>query len=194
MRILLLVLMSLMATTAMARSPWYVGGGVGVTNYQQGSAINDIDPDAAKFDIDSWANGYQLFGGYQLGEQWAIEAGYINFGETSDFDPNALSGTGADLKFESTGFYVNGQYHVPIGGAFSLDLSGGWMFGEAKAKSDLLNQKDDYSTSGAMLGLAFTWQATESLYLRLPLNYFTVDYDNVIKNPWRVSLDLIWNF
>lgn len=193
MRILLLVLMSLTATTVMAKSPWYVGGGVGMTLYTNDSGLDEITEDAV--DVDSWEGGFQLLGGYQLGTKWAIEAGYIDFGQTKDFDPDALAGTGAELVYESTGIYLNGQYHIPLSSIFSIDLSGGWLFGEADAKiTDLEGASDSYKDNGVMLGVAVTWQANESLYLRLPINYFAIDYDSTVKKPVRIGLDLIWNF
>ena len=45
--------------------------------------------------------------------------------------------------------------------------------------------------------------ATENFYVRAPLNYYVLDYgdidysannDNTIKNPYRIGVDLIWNF
>ena len=204
MRILVLVLMSLMATTAVARSPWYVGGGVGATRYD----VNVDFPDDVNLDLDSWEGGFQLFGGYQLGPQWAIEAGYIDFGETKDFDFDAQV-IGIGSFYESTGIYVNGQYHIPIAKTLSLDLSGGWIFAEADAgevfppNTSGNPQTDSYDDNGIMLGLAFTWQANEALYIRGVTNYFVLDYgdvdyntnsSNTLKNPWRLGVDLIWNF
>ncbi len=207
MRILLVVLMSLMATTAMARSPWYVGGGIGETRYD-----TNLDLGAAK--LDSWEAGYQLFAGYQLGSQWAIEGGYINFSETEDFDAEAIElepgvFQGVGYKFKSSGIYVNGQYHIPIAKAFSVDLSGGWIFTEAKSKAfgdsntDVVGLSDNVNDNGLMLGAALTWQANDMLYLRGSTHYFMVDYGDIdygdigsatVKNPWRFSLDLVWNF
>jgi hypothetical protein len=198
MRNLIVILTSLLATQAMADdSPWYVGGGLGMTSYQQGSSVDDIP--GANIEFDSMETSYQLFGGYQLADQWGIEAGYIDFGEAEDFDPNGqILGTG--LRFESTGFYVNAQYQIPFAGQFSADLSGGWLFGEGDASEIFAPntsgtpQKDSYSDNGFTLGAAVTWLATESFLVRGGVNYFAVDYDNVIKEPWRLGVDAIWNF
>jgi Outer membrane protein beta-barrel domain len=198
MRNLIVILASLVTTQVMAgETPWYVGGGVGMTSYQQGSTVDDIQD--ASIEFDSMETGYQLFGGYQLNERWGIEAGYINFGETEDFDPTGQI-IGIGLRFESTGFYVNSQYQIPFANIFSLDLSGGWLFGEGDATELFppdtagVPQKDSYSDNGFTLGAAVTWLATESFHVRGGINYFAVDYDNVIKEPWRLGVDAIWNF
>jgi len=198
MRKLIVILASLATTQAIAsETPWYVGGGLGMTSYQQGSTVDDIQD--ASIEFDSMETSYQLFGGYQLTERWGIEAGYINFGETEDFDPTGQI-IGIGLRFESTGFYVNAQYQIPFANKFSLDLSGGWLFGEGDATELFppdtagVPQKDSYSDNGFTLGAAVTWLATDSFHVRSGINYFAVDYDNVIKEPWRLGVDAIWNF
>lgn len=196
MRNLIVILASLVTTQAMAgETPWYVGGGLGMTSYQQGSTVDDIQQ--ANIEFDSMESGYQLFGGYQLNDRWGIEAGYIDFGETDDLDPNAQI-IGVGLNFESTGFYVNAQYQIPFAQRFSADLSGGWLFGEADASLFVPNGSsqdfDSGSDNGFTLGAAVTWLATDSFHVRGGLNYFAVDYDNVIEEPWRVGVDAIWNF
>jgi len=198
MRTLIVMVASLIATQAMAGdTPWYVGGGLGMTNYTQGSTVDKIPN--ANIEFDSMETSFQVFGGYLLSERWGVEAGYIDFGETDDFDPNGqIIGTG--LRFESSGFYVNAQYQIPFANRFSLDLSGGWLFGSGDA-TELFPpntagtpQKDSYNDNGFTLGAAVTWLAMESVYVRGGVNYFGVDYDNVIDSPWRLGVDAIWNF
>ena len=197
MRGLLLILMSLGATGAIAENAWYAGVGAGMTNLRTGS---NLDADVG--DIDTWKAGFQLFGGYKLGEQWALEFGYLDFGEGSETtagDPDNPAVPGNIREYSATGIYLNGQYHIPIASRVSLDLDAGWVFGEAEDYKNIENsfdsgQTDTYDDSGAMLGLAFTWRTTESLYLRGSANYFLIDFDNTIKNPWRIGADVIWDF
>jgi opacity protein-like surface antigen len=197
MRGLLLILMSLCATGAIAENAWYAGVGAGMTNLRNGS---NLDADVG--DIDTWKAGFQLFGGYKLGEQWAVEFGYLDFGEDSETtpgDPNNPDVPDNKREYSAAGIYVNGQYHIPIASRVSLDLDGGWVFAEAEDTKTIVNsfdggQTDKYDDSGAMLGLAFTWRTTDSLYLRGSANYFLIDFDKTIKNPWRIGADLIWDF
>ncbi len=208
MRVMILILMVLGAKISFAETPWYVGAGVGATNYQQDDGIDDISSE--NIDVDSWKAGFTLFGGYQFNEQWAIELGYVDFGDTDDYDPNSIelpsppappgSFVGDGLKYETTGIYLNGQYHIPLNNSLSLDLVGGWFFGEAKARQigdpDFPGPTESasYDDNGAMLGLAFTWQMARSFGLRGTANYYLIDYDNTIKNPVRLGVDIIWNF
>jgi OOP family OmpA-OmpF porin len=193
---MIFIMVLLSAKISFAETPWYVGAGFGMTNYQ-GDSVNDVPQ--ANIDIDSWQTSYSLFGGYQFNERWAVEAGYVDFGETDDFDPNGqILGIGID--YETSGFYLNGQYHIPLNNSLSLDLVGGWLFGKADANEVFPPntggnpQSASFNDNGAMLGLAFTWQIARSFGLRGNANYYTVDYDNTIKAPWRLGADLIWNF
>ena len=196
MRVIILVMVLLSAKISFAETPWYVGAGVGVTNYQ-GDSLNEV-PNAS-IDVDGWETGFNLFGGYQFNERWAVELGYTDFGETEDFDPNGQI-LGIGVNFESSGFYLNGQYHIPLNNSLSLDLVGGWLFGEADAKEVFppntagTPQSASFTDNGATLGLAFTWQMARSFGLRGTANYYMIDYDNTIKKPWRLGADIIWNF
>ncbi len=130
MRGLLLILMSLCATGAMAENAWYAGVGAGMSNLRSGSNLN-----ADVGDIDTWKAGFQLFGGYKLGEQWAVEFGYLDFGEGSETTPGDIDNPAVpdnQREYSAAGIYVNGQYHIPIGSRVSLDLDGGWLFAEAE--------------------------------------------------------------
>ena len=121
MRILILIMALLSAKISFAETPWYVGAGFGMTNYQ-GDSINNVP--AASIDVDGWESSYSLFGGYQFNESWAVEAGYVDFGETEDFDPTGQI-IGVGVNYESSGLYLNGQYHIPLNNSLSLDLVGG---------------------------------------------------------------------
>jgi hypothetical protein len=197
MRLMIFIMIVLTAKISFAETPWYVGAGLGMTNYQGGSRVDNI-PDAS-LDIDSWESGFSLFGGYQFNENWAIEAGYADFGETDDFDPTGQF-LGIGVEFESAAIYVNGQYHIPLNNSLSLDLAGGWVFGEGKGREVFppntagTPQSATYDDNGAMLGLAFTWQMARAVGLRGTANYYMLDYDDVIKKPWRLGVDVIWNF
>ena len=199
MRVMILIMMLLSAKICFGASPWYAGVGVGATNYQGDSINIDRPEDNLLLNLDGWETGFNVFGGYQFNESWAVEFGYTDFGETSDFDPDGQI-LGVGLDYESAGIYLNGQYHIALNNSLSLDLVGGWLFGEAKSTLALAPDTDgpksseDFSDNGAMLGLAFTWHATRSFGVRGTANYYLIDYDNTIKKPWRLGVDLIWNF
>jgi opacity protein-like surface antigen len=204
MRVLILILTSLLATQVMADTPFYVGGGYGYAKLKQ-----DVDiPGDTNFDDES--GSYTLFVGFELNDRIAFEGGYIDFGDVDDkaSAPNCLiilvtPVCGPDIntktKFEADGWYANAQYHFPMGNSGSLDLMGGIVYGDSKTKTnntDTGNKigSDDSDDSGLMFGLGYTHQLTPTLYLRGAGTYYKLDFDNVIENPYRFSVDLIWDF
>ena len=187
-RILLLLLITLPANTSWAAdSRWYLGGGIGITNFSLDSSISGAAPD-----IDSKESGLQLFAGAKIGSHWAIETGFVYFGEAQGFD-NAQN---AELNYSAYGLYANGQYHIPLGKKASLDLMGGWLLGKAEAEKKATDNpgKAKFDDNGGMVGLGFTWLSTDTVYLRGTANYYLVDFDKGIKEPWRLGVDVIWDF
>jgi opacity protein-like surface antigen len=127
---IVVLLLSLCAAGANADTPFYAGGGIGVTDYDQKISLgNDVTGD---IDISGDAMGIQIFAGIELDPRWAVEAGYLDFGsrkESITVDGDTI----AQFKYDSRAAYLNGQYHIPVGDTMSVDLSAGWAFGKAKA-------------------------------------------------------------
>ena len=212
MRGIILIMLSLSATAALADTPWYVGGGLGLTDLNQDV---DVDPPADNVTVsnnfDEFADGYQLFGGYEITPRWAVEAGYVDFGEADDggsitIDAPDIPGFGGDpvsttvptkLEFSADGWYANLQYHFPVGDAVSFDVLGGWIFGESRTKLKLPGSakvSDSHSDSAFMAGVALTLKATDTIYVRGGITYSNLDFDGVLDNPYRFGLDLIYDF
>ena len=196
MRGIILVVLSLFAATSFADTPWYVGGGLGLTNISQ----DKPRPNTTGLDFDDDDGGIQLFAGYELDSRWAVEGGYIDFGDADDtgewVNPFPVP---QSLKFEADGWYLNTQYRIPVGNAGSFDLLGGWIFGDSKTSAWNPNIpgstiSEDHTDSGMMIGVGFTMKATDTLYVRGTATYYNLDYDGVIDKPYRLGLDLIWDF
>ena len=51
--------------------------------------------------------------------------------------------------------------------------------------------EDEYAP---MVGIGMTVDMTEQWALRINWNYYDLDLDNTIETPWRIGLDLIWDF
>jgi hypothetical protein len=178
--------MLISANPAWADSRWYLGGGIGITRFSFGSSVSAAAPD-----IDSNESGYQAFFGGKLGTHWALEAGYVEFGEAQGFNQSQ-----EELTYSAAGAYANAQYHIPLAKKLSLDLVGGWLFGTAEAKNKSAANSDSakFDDNGGMLGFAFTWLSTDTVYLRGTGNYYLVNFDNSFKEPWRLGIDVIWDF
>jgi hypothetical protein len=210
MRGLLLVFLSLLATNALADTPFYVGGGYGWAKLSQDVSL------AGDTNFDDESGSYTLFAGFEYNDRIAFEGGYIDFGDVDDsasdsriavplFCPPICDTitTNTKTKFEADGWYVNVQYHFPVGNSGSFDVMGGYIYGDSKTTIsstdpdtilDIKNDNPDSDDQGMMFGLAYTYQLTPALYLRGAGNYYKLDFDNVIDDPYRLSLDLIWDF
>ncbi|MCP4000963.1 MAG: porin family protein [Gammaproteobacteria bacterium] len=198
MRGILLVVLSLCATTSFADTPWYLGAGVGVTKLSQDQNLANVD-----HSYSDNSNGFQVFAGYEIDSRWGVEGGYIDFGDTESSGTRTLAGPPFSqpdkIKFKADGWYINGQYHLPISNYGSLDFLGGWILGDGKTtnwnpSAICCSVSDNNSESGLMLGLAFTIKLTNTVYVRGTGTYYGLDYDNNIDNPYRLGLDLIYDF
>jgi opacity protein-like surface antigen len=78
MRALLLIFMALLATNALADTPFYVGGGYGWAKLKQ-----DVDLEG-NTNFDDESGSYTLFAGYEFNDRIAFEGGYIDFGDVDD--------------------------------------------------------------------------------------------------------------
>jgi hypothetical protein len=198
MRGIILVLLSLYAATSYADTPWYVGGGVGLTKLSQDNYPTLLDGSPANtMDFDDNGNSIQLFAGFEIDSRWAVEGGYIDFGDAKDSGVSNLPipvTIPTNIKFEADGWYVNAQYHIPVGEVGSFDLLGGWILGDSKTKSSILGTSETHNDSGMMIGVAFTMKTTDTIYLRGTATYYNLDYDGVIDKPYRLGLDLIYDF
>ena len=196
MRGIILVVLSLFAANSFADTPWYVGGGLGLTKISQ----DGVRPNTVNLDFDDNSGGIQLFAGYELDSRWAVEGGYIDFGDADDngtiVNPFPIPN---NLKFEADGWYLNAQYHIPVGDVGSFDLLGGWILGNSDTTSTNPNIPgsaitEDHNDSGMMIGVGFTMKTTDTIYVRGTATYYNLDYDGVIDKPYRLGLDLIWDF
>jgi hypothetical protein len=223
MRGLILVIASLCATTAWADTPYYVGAGWGWTDFSADGKVVDASSPTGPFNfdhkIDGTGDGINLFAGYEITRHWVVEVGYMDFGSTDSisdmsFDPLPVIGQLAPIRnasrlvFEMDGYYVDGQYHIPIGSYGSLDLLGGWFFSDGETSEtrlfdnlgdiapieDPLDSAESSDKNGLMLGIAYTQKLTDTFYARGSFTYFDFDYGGVIEEPMRIGVDLIWDF
>lgn len=215
MRLIVVALTSLLATSALADTPFYVGGGLGYSKIAQDQDLAGFDDaqagglEISNLNFDDDDTGLSLFAGYEITERWAVEAGYIDFGDAKDnanvtfsqppgsnLPPAPEIPNGASIKFEMDGYYVNGQYHIPVSNYGSLDLIGGWFFGDSRTTGRIFEDtlSDSNTDSGVMAGVAFTLKTTDTIYVRFSGMYFQLDFDDVVDEPLRLGADVIWDF
>ncbi|CAN5879768.1 hypothetical protein BH11PSE8_BH11PSE8_27810 [soil metagenome] len=116
------------------------------------------------------SNQWRLQGGYRFGENWAVEAGYMDLGKAKY--SAAYTGGTANGSLEAAGFDAAGLYLLPLASGFTLFGKAGIVI--AKVKSNLAGVPgegagsiDASSTSvKPLLGLGFTYALTEHIDLR----------------------------
>jgi OOP family OmpA-OmpF porin len=94
---LLLFVASLFVSTSVfaQESKWYMGASAGQTKFDTG-----ITPITAS--LDDKDSGFKIFGGYDIDENFSVEAHYVDFGEAS------LSGTnGQTFRIDGTTYQFN---------------------------------------------------------------------------------------
>lgn len=124
----------------------YVGAGLGYTKLDNDSLDWLADAGASTDDSDT---GYKLFVGYQFNPNFAIEAGYVDFG---DFSASAsVPGYSAKAEISAEGFTAALVGKLPIQNGFSVfgklgmiawdgdykeSDSDGWSYSESSDGSD----------------------------------------------------------
>ena len=128
----LVCLMSALGANA-TESNWYVGGSLGGATYDvnKNDFIDDSSLNSLESTFDDTDSAYKVFGGYQIDEYFAVEAGYANLGELS-FSNGNYTGWGDSLgndgllietletSIKVTSFMVNGVAQYPISDRFSV--------------------------------------------------------------------------
>lgn len=127
----ILLLAALSAGTANA------GGYVGIGLGQSTVDICDDLKSLGATSCDDEDNAWKLFGGYAFNPNFAIEAGWADFGEV-----NASDGF-IDLNFQSTAFTVDGKVTAPLTEIFSVFAKMGVAFWKVELDVPGVGSADD---------------------------------------------------
>lgn len=159
-----LVAASLFSTGAMAQA--YVSGHLGFGHVEADcSGVSACDEsDTAK----------KITGGYGLGNGFALELGYIDFGKVS-FSESGISG---GLKV--SGLTFGGAYSMPLGKSVDLGLRLG--VARLKTKYDLSGFGTSYSNSetatSPYAGIGLGYAIDKNLKVEAGLDFSRAEYDN----------------
>lgn len=115
------------AITAQAQQEQTSGGYVGASIGR--SSINPDDPAwpagvAGNLSRDKSSTGWRVLGGYQFNENWALEGGYLDWGETNGnfifTAPLALAGTQITSNAKADGVFADAIGIIPLSSQFGL--------------------------------------------------------------------------
>jgi OOP family OmpA-OmpF porin len=101
---------------------------------------------------DSYKTGATVYGGYEVDQNWGVEAGYTDFGKENNGAGNV----------KGSGTYVAGKYTVPLGDRFSGYGKLGVAYNERKFDNGLGTHVNDYDT-GLYGGVGVEYKLNEKL-------------------------------
>lgn len=111
----------------------YLGAGVGQAKVD---ACDDLEALGATHCDDS-DTGWKVYGGYEFNRNFALEAGWNDFGEVTA-DAGFTS-----LRLEGTGFNIDGKASIPLTDAFSIFAKLGVIFWKADLSVSGFGNADD---------------------------------------------------
>ena len=169
--ILLTSMLPFAANAAQELTPWYVGGGLGVNNYEPNCDMKTMKS-CGKDDPYAW----DVFGGYLFNDYFGVELGYRDLGRAEWVDyANKMNDVGAKgLSLGVVGFW-------PIADRWSLSAEAGAM------NYTLSNNKEYgseyYSDSGIApyIGAGIGYNITENLKLQAKYRR----YENLDEDKWN---------
>jgi OOP family OmpA-OmpF porin len=101
---------------------------------------------------DSYKTGAKVYGGYQVDQNWGVEAGYTDFGKENNGAGNV----------KGSGTYVAGKYTIPLADRFSGYGKLGVAYNERKFDNGLGTRVNDYDT-GLYGGVGVEYKLNEKL-------------------------------
>jgi len=175
------------ASPAVAREKngFYIGGSIGQSELK----VEGGDPDIGAIEFKEDDMGYKLFVGYRFWKFFALEGGYVDFG-----NPDTTFETGlGDLftEIELTGWDASAVGNLPLG-IVDLFAKVGYFWWDADIRAALDGEGDSDSESGSDLtygiGVA-VWLG--QIAIRGEVEWFDVaDADNV----WMYSVGVAYTF
>jgi hypothetical protein len=136
------------AQTTQTQPRAYVGVGIATADH-----VNSSVGGLSNFDSDGYKASGKIFGGYELDQNWGVEAGYTDF-RNSDFNytANGISGGG---RTKGNSYYVAGKYNYPVNDQVSVYGKLGLQHSERKLESAALNLKDTDTGAYGAVGLQY---------------------------------------
>ena len=155
----------------------YVGGGLG------GSAFSAGATSSPKISTDETGRALKVYGGYQLHENFGVEAGYVRLGRLEDkFN---VGGTTVKQSVTGRSLYVAGTGRLLLSESFALTGKAGISFGKTSGTNVL-------ASADSLIGSKRSLMVSVGADYRLNRNVaLTVDYERYGKLSNRVKADAL---
>lgn len=143
------------APLASAQGPWYIGGSVGKSDFDDGNVVPALITSGT---VDGSDTGFKIFGGYQFNKQFGVEIAWVDLGKASYSGTfGGAPVTGGSLETSGLNFSVVGT--LPLNPSFELFGKVGFFMWEAKANDVTggvpFSAKDDGTDVSYGIGLGF---------------------------------------
>jgi len=102
------------------------------------------------------------------------------------------------------------RYHWMMSPRWGLNFMAGWTYGKSEYEQSVWNGqpqaagapwerppgnvKQTKNDNGYLLGFGATINTTEHTFFRIEYNYFGIDFDDTVKKPGRIALDVGYQF
>jgi len=158
-KLLTVIALSTIGTYATAQSTmnddagFYLGANYG---YLQVDGQDDFEDDQ---------DAYQLLGGYQFNQYFALEGSYIDFGEYGNDLANA----------DTDGYTAAIKAMFPIGESFSIHGKLGQLWYDTQA--EVAGLRDDFEDEGLFVGIGVAYAFTHNLSVTFDYTLYDADLD-----------------
>ncbi len=170
---------SLVSTGVMAQV--YVGGGMG-------SSHTSIECSSG-LSCDESGTAYKVYGGYDLGSNFGLELGYIDFGKAS------ISGPGGKAELKASAVTLGIGYAAPISGDWGFSGRVGVANVKAKASSPTNSFIGDSETkTKAFFGLGLSYAVTKQLKLEVSGDFTRAELDGDDSSVRALTLGARYDF
>lgn len=189
----LLALGSLIAASQASAQGFYIGGSIGKSKIDDDIAGPGLITSGT---VDGKDSGFKLYGGYQFGQNFAVEMAYVDLG-TATYS-GTFSGspvTGGRIDIWGLGLFAVGIW--PVSSDFSLFGKLGFLSWDAKWRDVTGGTPFSGTDSGSDLagGLGLSHSFTKNLGARLEWERFKVgggeDFLGFSNSTGRATVDLL---
>ena len=171
-----IALFSMIAGSAWADDGLTLGASIGHANIEDGDNTLSFDADDT---------GYKLFANYTFANYFAIEGGYIDFGEPSD---DVLGQRGV---IDADGWTLYGVGALPLSDSFDLFAKAGVISWDAEATIDGIPIVGTDDGEDLALGIGGRWSSNGVLGLRAEFEWFDI---SEVDDVWMASVGVEFRF